>query len=415
MTTQTHEQYTAQEKRSFFKGLRTLGKRAHPLVAFWNKFNNDWTWNNSAGLAFNLMMAVFPITITLLSILGLFLNSLDPWAYQNFVNSITNASSSLAGATPLVTTALHQVKKEAGLLGIFAIVLSLFNGSRLFLFMEGCLDIIYHVKPRGILKQNLMAFLMVLLFVIIFPIAVVASAAPAFVLSLLQKTALSQLPGSGFFFGLGGIFGALIAWYILFQVIYIVVPHQKISFRASWLGAVVAAILLEIYLALFPLFVTHFLGIFAGALGLLILLMFFYYFAIILFLGAEVNAFVAERIHETPQDLVTMVHTVTSHLPTSEEAVREQASATHKEEEPKEIRPKRRHGRSSMENVAATSPSDEARGQLQVAEAHPNSPEQQVEEQKRSLQGLRKRSRLEVVVGAALAFVIEFVLLHWKK
>ena len=408
MATQTHDPYIQREKRSF---LRTLGKRAHPLVAFWNKFNNDWIWNNAAGLAYNLILAVFPIIITLVSLLGLFLNSLDPGAYQSFVNSITNASSALAGASPLVTAALHQVKKEAGLLGIVAIVLSLFNGSRLFLFMEGSLDIIYHVKPRGILAQNLMAFIMVLLFVIVFPIAVVASAAPSFVFSLLQKTALSQLPGSGFFSGLASIFGALIAWYLLFQVIYIVVPHQKISFRDSWLGAVVAAVLLEIYLLLFPLFVTHFLGIFAGALDLLILLIFFYYFAIILFLGAEVNAFVAERIHETPQDLVTMVHTVTSHLPTSEEAVQEQASATHKDEVPKEIRPKR----SSMKNVAATSPSEETSGQLQVAEAHHKSEELQLEEQKRFLHGSRRRSRIEVVVGATLAFLIEFVLLHRRK
>ena len=412
MATQTHEPYTEQAKHSF---LRTLGKKAHPLVAFWNKFNNDWTWNNAAGLAFSLMMAVFPIIITLLSLLGLFLNSLDPWAYQSFINSITNVSSSLEGAKPLVTAALHQVKKEAGLLGIIAIVLSLFNGSRLFLFMEGSLDIIYHVKPRGILAQNLMAFIMVLLFVIIFPIAVVASTAPTFVFSLLQKTALSQLPGSSFFFGLGGILGALIAWYILFQVIYIVVPHQKISFRDSWPGAVVAAVLLEIYLFLFPLFVSHFLGIYAGTLGLLILLIFFYYFALILFLGAEVNSFVAERVHETPQDLASMVHTVTSHLPTSEEAVQEQASATHKGEVPKEIRPKRRQSIDAIENAVSTSPSVETMGQLQTGEAHVDSEERQVEEQKRFLQGSRRRSRVEVVIGAALAFLVEFVLLHRRK
>ncbi len=412
MATQTHEPYTEHEKRSF---LRTLGKKVHPLVAFWNKFNNDWIWNNAAGLAFNLILAVFPIIITLLSILGLFLNSLDPGAYQSVINNITNISSSLAGAKPLVTAALHQVKKEAGLLGIVAIVLSLFNGSRLFLFMEGSLDIIYHVRPRGVLAQNLMAFIMVLLFVIIFPIAVFASAAPTFVFSLLQKTSLSQIPGSTIFFGLGGILGALIAWYILFQVIYIVVPHQKISFRDSWLGAVVAAVLLEIYLVLFPLFVTHFLGIFAGTLDLLILLIFFYYFAMILYLGAEVNAFIAERVHETPEDLVSMVHTVTSHLPTSEEAVQEQASATHKEEVPKEIRPKRKPWRRTKKNTASASPSAETTDQLQAAETHPDLQKQQIEEQKQSSHASRRRSRMEVVAGAALAFLVEFVLLRHRR
>jgi uncharacterized BrkB/YihY/UPF0761 family membrane protein len=87
---------------------------------------------------------------------------------------------------------------------------------------------------------------------------------------------------------------------------------------------------------------TYFLDIFAGALGLLILLILFYYFALILFLGAEVNAFFAQGVRDTPGDLATIVHLVTSHLATSEEAVKEQAAADHKDEEPKEIRPRQK-------------------------------------------------------------------------
>jgi hypothetical protein len=60
----------------------------------------------------------------------------------------------------------------------------------------------------------------------------------------------------------------------------------------------------------------------------------------ILFLGAEVNAFFAEGITATPSDLVTMVHELTSHLPTTEKDVKEQAAADHKDEPPKDIRPK---------------------------------------------------------------------------
>lgn len=318
MASKSHEPPTSRKQHPVSTALHTLEKVLQPLVAFWTKFTNDWVWNNAAGLAYNLILAVFPIIITLLSLLGFFLSTRDPVAFQSDIDKITGISSALATAKPIVAAAFQQVRKNAGLLGVLAVVLSLFNGSRLFIFMEGCLDIIYHVRPRRILAQNLMSIVMLLLFVAIFPIAVLASAAPTFVFSLLQKTSFSQIPGSNFIFGLGGMLGGLIAWYLLFQVIYLVVPNQKISFRESWLGAVVAAVLLEIYLVLFPLFVAHFLGIFAGTLGLLILLIFFYYFALILFLGAEVNAFVAQGVHETPQDLVTMVHTMTSHLPTRE-------------------------------------------------------------------------------------------------
>ena len=212
--------------------------------------------------------------------------------------------------------------------------------SVIFLFMEGALDIIYHVRPRGIIGQNVMAFVMLLIFVLLVPIMLLASAGPALVFSILQKTPLAAIPGIQLLFSLGGILGGLLASYLLFQVIYIVVPNQKISFRHSWLGAVVAAVLLEIYLALFPLYAIYFLRGFGGALVLLILLIFFYYFALILFLGAEVNAFFAEGVRDTPYDLTTMVHLVTSHLATSEEGVKEQAAVDHKDEVPKEIHPK---------------------------------------------------------------------------
>ena len=317
MASTSHKPPTSRKKHPVSLALHTLEKIVQPLVAFWTKFNNDWSWNNAAGLAYNLILAVFPIVITLLSLLGFFLNTLDPGAYQSVLDKMTSSSSSLAEAKPIVAAAFQEIRKDAGLLGVVAVVLAIFNGSRLFIFMEGCLDIIYQVRPRGLLAQNLLSIVMLLLFVVIFPIAAVASAAPAFVFSLLQQTAFSQVPGSTLLFGLGGMLGGLIAWYLLFQVIYLVVPNQKISFRQSWLGSVVAAVLLELYLALFPLVVAHFLGIFAGTLGLLILLIFFYYFAVILFLGAEVNAFV-KGVREMPHDLVTIVHMMTSHLPTNE-------------------------------------------------------------------------------------------------
>jgi len=325
-----------QSRRHTGKRLRRhVAKDVTPLWQFWIKFNNDWSWNNAAGLAYNLLLSMFPLVIALLAILGLFLGRLDPAAYDATITRIAQIFPAVTSSQSIIKPALKQLTKNSGVLGIFAIVFAIFNGSRLFLFIQGCFDIIYHARPRGIIAQNVVSVVMLLIFVVLIPIMIVASAVPALVVSFLQKTSLGQLPGSGFIVGLSGILGGLISAYILFQVIYIVVPNQKISFRNSWRGSIVAAILLELYLALFPLYVTYFLGSFAGALGLLILLIFFYYFAMILFLGAEVNAFFAEGIHNTPYDLATMVHIVTSHLATNEKDSAEQAAIDHKSEPPK--------------------------------------------------------------------------------
>jgi membrane protein len=272
------------------------------------------------------MMAIFPLVIAVMAILGFIVGHLDSAVYTNLTHQLENSFPSVPASHSLITSALRQLEKDSGILGILAIILTFFTGSRLFVFMEGCLDIIYQVRPRAVIPQNVRAILLMLLFVILIPLMAVASIGPAFVFSILQKTPVALVPGSSMLFSVGAILGGLIASYLLFQVIYLVVPNQKISFRQSWPGSVIAAVLLEIYLALFPLYVTRFLGAFFGAFSLLILLLFFYYFAVLLFLGAEVNAFV-QGVREMPTDLVTMVHMMKRRLPTSEQAVQQEAAA----------------------------------------------------------------------------------------
>jgi len=341
MATETARQPDSQKHQRISRILKTLDKKTKPFQEFWTKFNNDWSWNNAAGLAFNLILSIFPLVIALLALIGFFLGRLDPAAYHDFTTKkLPDLFPAVTSSQNIIQPALRQLTKDSGILGIFAIAVSIFNGSRLFLFLQGCFDLIYHVRPRSVIAQNVLAVVMVLLFVILVPIMVLASSLPAVVSSLLQNTPMSQLPGQGLLLSVSGIVSGLIGAYVLFQVIYIVVPNQKISFRKSWRGAVVAAFLLELYLVLFPLYVTTFLGSFASAVGVLILLIFFYYFALILFLGAEVNAFFAQGVRSTPYDVPTMIHLLSSHLPTSEEDVKEQAAADHKDEVPKEIRPK---------------------------------------------------------------------------
>src|SRR5215471_6296742 len=250
MTTKTQE-----AKRKGFSGVvHTAERGTKPIQAFITKFNNDWSMNLAAALAYNLLMAVIPIVIALFSILGLILGTLNPSAYDQLKGQIIHVFPTATSASNLLDAAFNQLKNNAGFLGIIAIILALFNGSRLFILIEGCFDIIYHVRPRSIIRQNVMAFAMLLLFIILVPIMVFAASAPALIFSILQNTALGQIPGIKVVFSLGGILGGLIAAYILFQAIFIVVPNQKISFRRSWLGAVVTAILLQVYLILFPLY-----------------------------------------------------------------------------------------------------------------------------------------------------------------
>ena len=282
-------------------------KAIKPLQDFWNKFNNDWSWTLSAALAYNLLFAMFPFFLALLAILGFFLGGLDQQAFNRLVNNIVDyfPSATATQITAILNAAREELLKASGILLVSSIVIAIFNGSRFFVLVENCFGIIYHLRSRGFFAQNVMAIGMLLLFIVLVPIAIIAGTVPSLAIAVLQNTPFGHMSGS--IADVINHLGGLIASYVLFQAIYSIVPNKRIRFHNSWRGAVLAALLLQLYLIFFPLYVEQFLtGIVAAVGSLLILLIFFYYFAIILFLGAEINAFTGEKVRVTP-DLVTLV------------------------------------------------------------------------------------------------------------
>src|ERR1700730_13780015 len=259
MATKTTETHTDAKKHTSSAVVKNVQKDVKPFQAFFTKFNNDWSMNLAAALAYNLLMAMFPIALAILSILGFFLGSLDPNAKSSLFSNIQHILPSQV-SPDIINQIEQQLSKNAGVFAFIGVILALFNGSRLFILIEGIFGIIYHVRPRKVLQQHLMAFGMLLLFVILIPIMTFASALPALVLSI--------LPGSVILGFLGGILGGLLAAFLLFQAIYMVVPNQHISFRNSWLGSIVAAAAIQVYLVLFPICVSHFLNSYAGPISL---------------------------------------------------------------------------------------------------------------------------------------------------
>ena len=382
--------------------------------------------NFAAGLALNLITAIFPIAIALIAIAGLIFGSFDPSFQGNLLHSIESVFPQQISSGHILEPALKSLNKHAGFLVIIAVLIAIFGGSRLFVSIENYFDIIYHTRPRNIIPQNVMALAMLLLFVMLVPLMVLASSIPALVQSILKAPPVSQIPGNGLIFTASGILTALLIAWVLFEAIYIVVPNQHISFRNSWRGAVVAAVALEVYLYLFPFYVTHFLGNDTGQVGFaVILLFFFYYFAIILLLGAEINAFFAEGVRATPDNLAVMVYQLTSHVPTAEKDQQEQATPSHKHEEPKDMRPKSEtSNQETRANQTRTPPEPEQHVQPksfpvheQIQPAPSNQPAHvQKKKRKSSSQGPSNVFILaEALAGTALVFVVQFFQLRGKK
>jgi len=94
--------------------------------------------------------------------------------------------------------------------------------------------------------------------------------------------------------------------WVLFLVIYIVVPNFEVRFRQAWPGALTAAVLFGILQVLFPLYFKVFLNgntrYGAAAAALLVVIIWLWFFALITVIGAQINA-VSMGLKETAYDL----------------------------------------------------------------------------------------------------------------
>src|SRR3989442_12152881 len=94
------------QKRTSTGALVTVEKAAKPVGAFLAKFTNDWTMNLAAGLAYNLLMSIFPIIIAMLGILGLIIGGLDRTAFDSLINNLGNALHALPGVKETIRGSL---------------------------------------------------------------------------------------------------------------------------------------------------------------------------------------------------------------------------------------------------------------------------------------------------------------------
>ncbi|MBV8083289.1 MAG: YihY/virulence factor BrkB family protein [Chloroflexi bacterium] len=283
--------------------------------AFMDKFGKDWSMNLCSMMAYNFLGAIFPL---LLGILALGALVLPPSMIHSVGSSLNGAIPSAAngqnGLNLDFNTILDGFKKGSGLAAKVSFLALLWTGSNLFGVMENCFSIIFRTKDRDFVWQKLMSIAMILIFAILTPLSFVASSISG---SYQQLTrGLGDVPGLGIVFSLGGFVIGAAFGFVLFLLIYIIVPNLKISWQHSWRGALVAGILFEAASLVFPFYATHFgsksqFGAIAGLLA--VLTMWFWVISLILIVGAQVNSFFALGQRAAADDLPGVMHGLKVH------------------------------------------------------------------------------------------------------
>lgn len=290
--------------------LSRIGVDARGVMAWWTKVNNDWVFNLAGMLAYNFLMSVFPILLVILAVVGFIIGNLAPSQQASFEASLNSA---LPGGHTIVAAVTKQLSRSAGILLIVGIVTAAYAGSRLFIVLENCFGIIFRLRSRNFIRQNIMALGMLCLYMVLIPLIVLGSIIPSTINHALGAAARN--PAGAFFIQLIGILISVLFAFILLGAIYVVVPNRPVRVREVWKGTLVGAALLVIYNLVFPFYESKFLhpdnyGSVAGF--AVVILVFFYYLGFLILIGAEVNSWATGQ-RETSGDITAILHEVQAH------------------------------------------------------------------------------------------------------
>ncbi|CAF0956970.1 unnamed protein product [Adineta ricciae] len=162
--------------------------------------------------------------------------------------------------------------------------------------IDDVLTIIYRLRERTVIQQNIHAIKLLLAFLILMPILIISSSVSAVIIT--AETAYQA--GSTLTSGILG--------FTIFELVYLYVPDRTMYWRKTWAGALFAAVGLQILLTAFPIYVHNFMTSYVGQLGLAVItVLFFYFCGWLLVIGAQINAYFFEHIQPLPDSLGTVL------------------------------------------------------------------------------------------------------------
>jgi membrane protein len=234
--------------------------------------------NYAAALAFAAFLAMFPMILGALSIIGLAIR--DPATELRFQNLILQVFP--GDAQPELQKAIHGVRQSAGLLGLVSLGGLVWSAGGIFSTMEFALTQIFGTKQRDMLRQKLMGFLMMMLLVVAMGATVAANAGAGY---------LSRYVPYAWVLGIA--IGAFVM-VVLLVLLYRFVPNRTFTLREVLPGAVLAGIGIEALSLGFPLYARYAgsFNTYGAQFGLFfVLATWLYLLSQLLLLGAVYNKF----------------------------------------------------------------------------------------------------------------------------
>lgn len=190
------------------------------LSLFGWKIIYDWSFSLAALIAYYLLISLLPLILSLFAVVSLIFG--NDVKFQNQLRDRLIKAFPEQGLSDVIDALLNSIAKQAGLVFTISFIVSIFAGSRLFVGLDDVLTIIYRLRERTILNQNLLAIKMIIAFVIIMPFIIIFSSMPA----IMERH-------ESFYQFLTTLFSGILS-FILFQIIYLIVPKRQMTWRHTY-------------------------------------------------------------------------------------------------------------------------------------------------------------------------------------
>jgi membrane protein len=273
-----------------------IAKRRLAFFVTWGKetflhtFYRDNCALMAAAISFYAILSVIPLFLLFASVSGFILHRSDQ-AFQAVTDVLLKAFPDSTAAVFGLLSDLIKRKAVFGLIGLLGLT---WAASRIFSAVENAMNVVWKVKKgRAYWHSKFLSLLLVPISVLI----MLSSLAFTALYTLAKDTRVPliglKLSSAGFESKLFAVILPLALGFVLFFLVYKIIPGRKVNTRAALIGALCASGLWEIAKLLFDIYIKNYAHLHQiyGSFGTLVVMFFWvYYSSFIVLIGAEVGS-----------------------------------------------------------------------------------------------------------------------------
>jgi membrane protein len=267
----------------------------------------------SSSVSFYLLLAIVPVILFTLSLLGMLLSQQH---YADQLSEILKIFVANPDTINTFTRIINPIIDNATSMTVWGSFALIFVSGGMFRSMEYAMNKVFNAKSRGLLRSYGIGMIFSLIINLLLIIGLVASPILGYAtltdIPVIQ-TLVAKIPM------LAWIFQNIFSWFVfglLCLIIYYVLPNTKKRFRDVFYGAVASAILWNILRYFFSIYLAYFstIDFIYGALGTIIgAIVWLFLSVIIIIFGAEITRILGLRAQGQPAPSFTsLIQRVTS-------------------------------------------------------------------------------------------------------